>query len=111
MTLSRKMRRAASSGKGKDLRKTMAEAQVALQKVNSSNLKELPSVIKALKEQTTRASLLADALSDDYETLQEKIESNTKELAVLRELLREQLGVDFEARIKAKLTAETQEET
>jgi hypothetical protein len=93
--MNRKQRRAtaASKGQGKDLRLAMAKVQGSLATLSASNLDQLPKVIWELQEQTKRASLLADALSDDYVTL-------LRRLDILEILLQGILGSSFEAAFK-----------
>lgn len=74
MSQKRKIRkRAQGQQTGKNLQKAMGDVQTALSRVDS--LQEIPEVIDGLKEQTKRASLLADAMADDYETLLKRIEN------------------------------------
>ncbi len=93
--MNRKQRRlaASSKGKGNDLRKAMAQAQVTMEAVTAANLDQLPKVIEDLKGQTQRASLLADALADDYEALQERLEDHH---GLLENLYRRVMGAPEE---------------
>jgi hypothetical protein len=70
MSQARKLRRATQGrnpGQGGALTKALGELQGAMGALHGVG--ELPEVIEGLKTQTARAAQLADALSEDYETL------------------------------------------
>lgn len=112
MSLARKFRRQSSvKGKGKELQRAMKGAQDALETINKSELDKLPQVLEELQKQTYRASALADALADDYETLSEEIHVFTRlvekiwerthpdeDFSTVRDLLLEQYREEKERR-------------
>lgn len=71
MSSSRKLQR---RGQGSRVRAVLVQTQQALSSLQGAKLEHLPQLMQELEEQTKRASRLADALADDYESLAEELE-------------------------------------